>query len=177
MHIFYYTVLTLSVFHIMTTCSRLLGAQAQCTADLYFLVPWSLVVSPEFWLSKMKIHWEGTEYSPQESPVLPIWSPIPGNGGELASSSHLGRAAWSKHLALPFVWFITCNSFFISLSYIFLPFVVNLLYFLILIGLFFFPSPQKGDRRVKGASPQLFSLSYLKPGQIWRREQSTLRNS
>ena len=42
----------------MTSCSRLLGAEAQCTAELYLLVMCSPAVSSKFWLSKRKIHWD-----------------------------------------------------------------------------------------------------------------------
>lgn len=50
-------------------------------------------------------------------------------------------AAWLENPSLQFVWFITCNFFFISLSYILLPFVEYLLSLLILNVLVCFSSP------------------------------------
>lgn len=46
----------ISIFLIVTSCGRLLGADAHCIAELYFLV--SLAASREVWLSKRKIYWD-----------------------------------------------------------------------------------------------------------------------
>jgi len=63
-------VLVLSVFHIMTSCGRLFGAEAQCTVELYFPILCSLAVSREFQLS------EKTTIPPQFS----MRAPVPGDG-------------------------------------------------------------------------------------------------
>lgn len=72
----------------------------------------------EFQLFKKNILWEETNYSPQKSPVFPVWFPnkrgsIIQQWGRRVSLLFLAEklAIWSELLSLPFVWFITCNPF------------------------------------------------------------------
>ena len=135
---------------------------------LWSCTSWSCVSSSLTWV--LALQGEGTtlrretHYSSQEPSTLPIL----GDGSELFSSLPEYLAAWSENPSLPCVWFITCNSYFMSLYYILLLFGVNLFSLPILIGLFLFsfPPPKKGGRKLKrsqGGLLPLPPLSCVKP--------------
>lgn len=89
-------VLVISAFHIMTSCVRLLGVEAQCTVQLCLLVSCSLAISHEFSFSKRNMYY--TSQGPPRD--LQFWvmgvTWLPGAGSAASSSMVIA------FLSLPF---------------------------------------------------------------------------
>lgn len=145
----------------MTSCAKLLGAEAQCTVVLCSLILHFQHSQVNPGSPRVRYTEKGQPYfSSQEPPTLSTRSPILGDGGELPSSFQVSAFSVVRKIKQMGENYPKLFLFYTSLSYIVLPFLVNLLSLLSLIGLFlfyFFPNTEREGERGQGGLLPFFS--------------------